>query len=133
MCGTVKSLPLQKHKKYRYKGSKNCKGYSALFHVELLNCRRQILCLASSKILTPHLHHRPASVYPRAFGAGGDTLAGWRGGGGSIFWKTPDTCSVLYIRKYFVLLHNSLSKSVTSYFDKTKSYLVIRYCYRYCF
>jgi hypothetical protein len=26
-----------------------------------------------------------------AFGAGEDTLAGWRGGGGSIFWKTQDT------------------------------------------
>ncbi len=33
--------------------------------------------------------HRPASVYPIAIGAGEDT--GWRGGGGSIFWKTPDT------------------------------------------
>jgi hypothetical protein len=26
-----------------------------------------------------------------AFVAGEDTLAGWRGGGGSIFWKTQDT------------------------------------------
>jgi hypothetical protein len=31
-----------------------------------------------------------ASVYP-AFGAGEDTLAGWRGGGGSIVCKTPYT------------------------------------------
>jgi hypothetical protein len=35
--------------------------------------------------------HRPASVYPHAFGAGEDTLAGWRGCGGSIVRKTPDT------------------------------------------
>ncbi len=35
--------------------------------------------------------HRPASVYPPAFGARGYTLAGWRGGGGSIVRKTPDT------------------------------------------
>jgi hypothetical protein len=26
-----------------------------------------------------------------AFGAGEDTLSGWREGWGSIFWKTPDT------------------------------------------
>ncbi len=43
--------------------------------------------------IDPSPPHRPTSVYPRAFGAGGgeDTLAGWRGGGGSIFWKTLDT------------------------------------------
>jgi hypothetical protein len=28
---------------------------------------------------------------PSPPGRGGETLAGWRGGGGSIFWKTPDT------------------------------------------
>jgi hypothetical protein len=41
--------------------------------------------------IDPPPSHRPASVYPTAFGAGEDTLAGWRGGGESIFWKTPDT------------------------------------------
>jgi hypothetical protein len=35
--------------------------------------------------------HRPASVNPRLSCGGEDLLAGWRGGGGSIFWKTPDT------------------------------------------
>jgi hypothetical protein len=35
--------------------------------------------------------HRPVSVYPPAFGAGEDTLARRRGGGGSIVRKTPDT------------------------------------------
>jgi hypothetical protein len=51
-----------------------------------LDCKRPIQCLASAEILTPPPPppHRPASVYPLAFGAGGghgeDTLAGWRGG-----------------------------------------------------
>ncbi len=46
--------------------------------------KRPTLWLASSKILTPH---RPATV--NAFGAGEDTLAGWRGGwgGGQYFGK----------------------------------------------
>jgi hypothetical protein len=33
-------------------------------------------------------------VYPPPLVRGENTLAGWRGGGGSIFWKTQDT--VLY-------------------------------------
>jgi hypothetical protein len=35
--------------------------------------------------------HRPASVYPPPLVRGEDTLTGWRGGGGSIFRKTPGT------------------------------------------
>jgi hypothetical protein len=56
--------------------------------VERLDCKRPILWLASSEILT-HPPHRPASVY---FWCGGRThsLVG-EGDGGSIFWKTPDT------------------------------------------
>ncbi len=45
--------------------------------VEGLYCKRPIQCLASSKILTLHPPHRPASVYPPA--------------SGSIFWKTSYT------------------------------------------
>jgi hypothetical protein len=52
---------------------------------------KAILCLASSKILTPHPPLRPASVYPPPWLQGEDTLAGRRGGWGSIFWKTQDT------------------------------------------
>jgi hypothetical protein len=33
----------------------------------------------------------PLTPSPPAFGAGEDTLAGWRGGRGSKFWKTSDT------------------------------------------
>jgi hypothetical protein len=33
----------------------------------------------------------PGECVLPAFGAGEDALAGWKGGGGSIFWKTPDT------------------------------------------
>ena len=44
-----------------------------------------------SKILTPHPPLRPASVYPHpALLRGEDTLAGRRGGGGSIFLETRD-------------------------------------------
>ncbi len=62
---------------------------------EGLYWKRPIQCLASSEILTPHPTHRPASVYPPPFPPplvrGEGTIAGWRGGGGSIVRKTPDT------------------------------------------
>jgi hypothetical protein len=38
--------------------------------------------------IDPPPPHRPASV---PLVRGGDTFAGWRGGGGSIVWKTPNT------------------------------------------
>jgi hypothetical protein len=41
--------------------------------------------------IDPHPPLHPASVYPPPLLRGEDTLAGWRGGGGSIFWKTQDT------------------------------------------
>jgi hypothetical protein len=41
--------------------------------------------------IDPPPPHRPASVYHPPLVRGEHTLAGWRGGGGSIFWKTPDT------------------------------------------
>ncbi len=47
--------------------------------------------LAFSKILSPHPPQRPVSGYPPPLERGEDTLAGWRGGGASIFWKTSDT------------------------------------------
>jgi hypothetical protein len=34
---------------------------------------------------------------------GEDTLAGWRGGGGSIFWKTPDIGLASYSIQYTAL------------------------------
>jgi hypothetical protein len=53
--------------------------------------------------------HRPASVCPPPLVRGeGDTLAGRRGGGGSIFWKTTDTAlyytyvSTLCLKKYLL-------------------------------
>ena len=50
--------------------------------VERLDCKRPIPWLASSKILTPHPPHRPASVYPPPLVREEDTLAGWRRGWG---------------------------------------------------
>jgi hypothetical protein len=48
------------------------------------------------RTIDPPPPHRPASVYPPppphpALVRGEDTLAGWRGCGGSIVRKTPDT------------------------------------------
>ncbi len=65
--------------------------------VEGLYCKMPILCLASSELLTPH----PLSALQVR---GEATLAGWRGVGGSIVRKTPDTAlysiyvSTLYLR-----------------------------------
>ncbi len=49
---------------------------------EIIYCKRAVLSLSSSKILTPHPPLRPASVYPPAFVGGEDTLARQRGGWG---------------------------------------------------
>jgi hypothetical protein len=64
--------------------------------VERLYCKRPILCLASSKLLTPHPPLRPASV------RGEDTLARWRGGWGVNILEGAKHSSVLIICKYFV-------------------------------
>ncbi len=67
-----------------------------MYSVERLYCKRPILYLASSKILTP----TPSPPGER----GEDTLAGWKGGG-SMFqcWEDARHCSILYIRKYCVV------------------------------
>ncbi len=62
--------------------------------VERLYCKRPILCLSSSKILTPRpdpLTARRVCTHP-PFGAGGGHPR-WveKGVGRSIFWKTRDT------------------------------------------
>jgi hypothetical protein len=49
------------------------------------------------------LPHRPASVYPPPLVRGEDTLAGWRGGGGSIVRKTLDTALYsIYVSTFWV-------------------------------
>jgi hypothetical protein len=75
---------------------------------ERLYCKRPIQCLASSKILTSHsLTSRRVWCTPPSLVRGKDIFAGWRGVGGSIFWKTPDTAlyssyvSTLWIFIYF--------------------------------
>ena len=47
--------------------------------VERFYCKRAILCLSSSIILTPHPRLRPASVYPRLCWGGGHTRRAERG------------------------------------------------------
>ncbi len=38
-----------------------------------------------------NIDHPPPSLPGEPLVRGDDTPAGWKGGGGSIFWKTPDT------------------------------------------
>jgi hypothetical protein len=52
-------------------------------------CKRAILFLSSSKILTPHPPLRPASLSSPATKAGVHSPGG-EGDGGSIFWKTRE-------------------------------------------
>ncbi len=52
--------------------------------VEGLYCKRPIQSLASSKILTPHPLTARRVCPPLPLVRGEDTLAGWKGGGGSI-------------------------------------------------
>jgi hypothetical protein len=47
--------------------------------------------------IDPPPPHRPASVYPPAFGAGEDTLARGRGGGGVNSSEEARHCYVLYM------------------------------------
>ncbi len=71
--------------------------------VERLYCKRPILCLASSKILTPP-PHRAACVPPPPLVRGEDTLSRGRGGWGVNILEDARHSSVLYKCKYFVNL-----------------------------
>jgi hypothetical protein len=53
-------------------------------------CKRAILFLSSSKILTPHPPLRPASLSSPRNKGGGTHSPGGEGDGGSIFWKTRE-------------------------------------------
>jgi hypothetical protein len=58
---------------------------------EIIYCKRAILSLSSSKILTPHRPLRLASESSPSTKAGGaHTRRAERGMGGSIFWKTRE-------------------------------------------
>ena len=72
---------------------------------ERLYCKRPILCLVSSKILTPHPPHRPAIVYPPppCLWCGGKTHSlGGKGVGGHDFGRRQALLCI-YIRKYSVV------------------------------
>jgi hypothetical protein len=57
------------------------------------------------RTIDPPSLHRPASVYPLAFGAGGGhTRCVERGGGSIVRAEDARHCSVLYICKYFVVV-----------------------------
>ncbi len=57
---------------------------------EIIYCKRAILSLSSSKILTPHPPLRLTSVSSPPTKAGGTHSPGGEGDGGSIFWKTRE-------------------------------------------
>jgi hypothetical protein len=84
--------------------------------VERLYCKRPILCLASSKILTPHPLTARRVCPPPPLVRGEDTLGEWGGGGGSTFGKTPDTVlystyvSTLWVRVKCLLVSNLLER-----------------------
>jgi hypothetical protein len=52
--------------------------------------------------IDPHPPHRPASVYPSAFGAGGGHTRSVERGWGVYILEDARRCSVLYMCKYFV-------------------------------
>jgi hypothetical protein len=83
-------------------------------------CKRPILCLSSSKILTPHPPSPPGECVPghRLCCAGRTHSPGGEGGGGSIFWKAQDTTLYsTYIESSLegVVLTRPLNKLVSSY------------------
>jgi hypothetical protein len=59
--------------------------------VQGLYCKRPIQCLASSKLLPHPLTARRVCTPHLWCGGRTQTLGGEGVGGGSIFWKTPDT------------------------------------------
>jgi hypothetical protein len=63
--------------------------------------------------IDPPPPHRPASVYlPPLVRGGEDTLAGWRGGGGSIVRKMPDTALYsAYVSNLWCYLSSSSEKA----------------------
>jgi hypothetical protein len=65
-------------------------GGNTLVTEYIFYCKRAILFLSSSKILTPHPPLRPASVYPPPLLWGRTDSPGGEGDGGSIFWKTRE-------------------------------------------
>ncbi len=56
----------------------------------IFHCKRAILFISSSKILTPHPPLRPASLSSPRNKGGGTHSPGGEGDGGSIFWKTSE-------------------------------------------
>jgi hypothetical protein len=79
-------------------------------HVKGLYCKRPIQCLASSKILTPPppTPSLPGECVPPAFGAGGGHTRWVDRRWGVKSSEDARHCSVLYICKHLVYLHDRL-------------------------
>jgi hypothetical protein len=78
------------------------KAVRCIHIVERLYCKRSILCLASSKIMTP-LPLTARRVCTPAFGAGGGHTRWVERGWGVNILEDARHSSVLYIFKYFVI------------------------------
>ncbi len=61
--------------------------------------------------------HCPASVYPPPLE---DTLAEWRGGGGSITWKTPDTALYSIYVSTLWLVHKAVTEVNRPMYDPSQ-------------
>ncbi len=91
--------------------------------------------------IDPPPPHRPASVYPPAFRAGVGHTPGWKGGGGSIVRKTPDTAlySIYVSTLWFTLSlfkHASLIlllvNTLPEWYIFRQPFLVSSYTLQYC-
>jgi hypothetical protein len=95
---------------WAWRCSYNC--FKSTRSVERLYCKRQIQCLASSKILTPPRPPPPPPTEwvpppPRLWCGGEDTLDGSRGGWGVNILEDARHSSVLYKCKYCNHVHHS--------------------------
>ncbi len=96
-------------------------------------CKRAILFLSSSKILTPHPPLRPASLSSPRNKAGGTHSLGGEGDGGSIFWKTREIGLASYSKICTLWVHpaeevGDQDKS-RRYFNCTKGPLAGEECF----
>ncbi len=74
---------------------------------EIITVRGQSYVMRLPKYWPPTpLSARRVCIYPPPLLRGEDTLAGWRGGWGSIFWKTQDTALYsIYIESSLLHIH----------------------------
>jgi hypothetical protein len=96
--------------------------------IEIIYCKRAILPLSSSKILTPHPPLRPASVYPPPLLRGRTHSPGGEGDGGSIFWKTREIGCPLTVNNLSTIVRIRIHTKMSRIRNTASYKLVIRNC-----